>query len=383
MNYLYQSRRTGHQTRTLVRQRPKLRYGLLLSVCLLTLSACQDHRTPPLPGQGIQSGSDKPSWGPTITPQMLAVIEELQRLNPTPLYTLSAQEARTKPTVKDAVNSLLAKNNIAAPPTNVTIAQQSIPGAGGTPIRIVTYTPNTPYNGPRPVIVYYHGGGWVIASPEVYEASSIALAQGAGAVVVSVDYRLAPENKFPTAHSDAFAAYQWVKQNAASLNGNPAKVAVAGESAGGNMAITVSVMARDMGIGMPVHILSVYPVANNYLFTDSYNKYANAQPLSRPLVEWFVDKYFNTPADGESPLISLVDVTDLRGLPPVTIIGAEIDPLQSEGQQLADKLRREGVPVTYQLYTGVTHEFFGTYAIVPEAQQAQALAATQLNNAFK
>ncbi len=360
-----------------------VRYGLLVVACLLTLAGCQDHRTPPLPGQTIQSSSPKPSWGPTITPQMLAVIEELQRLNPVPLYTLTPQEARTKPTFKDAVNSLLAKNNIAAPQTNVTIAQRFIPGAGDTPIRIVTYTPNTPYSGPRPVIVYYHGGGWVIASPEVYEASSIALAQGTGAVVVSVDYRLAPENKFPTAHSDAFSAYLWVKRNAASINGNPAKVAVAGESAGGNMAITVSVSARNEGIGLPVHILSVYPVANNFLFTESYNRYADAQPLNRPLVEWFVDKYFNRPTDGDSPQISLVDVTDLRGLPPVTIIGAEIDPLQTEGQQLADKLRREGVSVTYQLYTGVTHEFFGAYAIVPEAQQAQTLAATQLFNAFK
>ncbi len=365
-------------------QRLPLLYVLSALFILLTLASCQDHRTPPLPGQQtIQSNNPKPTWGPTITPQMLAVIEELQRLNPTPLYTLTPQEARTRPTVKDAVTSLLAKNNIAPPQPSVTIGQQTIPGAGGAPIRIVTYTPTTPASGPRPVIVYYHGGGWVIASPEVYEASSIALAQGTGAIVVSVDYRLAPEFKFPTAHMDAYAAYKWVKQNAASLNGNPAKVAVAGESAGGNMAITVSVMARDSNLALPVHILSVYPVANNFLNTESYNQYADAMPLSRPLVMWFVDKYFRTPVDGGSYLISLTDVTDLRGLPPVTIIGAEIDPLQTEGQQLADKLQREGVPVTYMLYKGVTHEFFGTYAIVPEAQQAQTLAATQLYNAFK
>ncbi|RYF69706.1 MAG: alpha/beta hydrolase, partial [Cytophagaceae bacterium] len=226
-------------------------------------------------------------------------------------------------------------------------------------------------------------GGWVIASPEVYEYSTLALAQNTGAIVVSVDYRLAPENKFPTAHEDAYAAYKWVKENAASISGNAAKVAVAGESAGGNMALTVSMMARDRGLGLPVHILSVFPVANNDLTTPSYNQYANAMPLNRPLVQWFVDKYFNTPADGDSPLISLVDVANLAGLPPVTIIGAEIDPLQSEGMQLRDKLTSQGVSVTYQLYGGVTHEFFGMYAIVPQAAQAQDLAATQLRKAFQ
>lgn len=348
----------------------------------LFLVSCQDHGSVPTPGQGIQSNSPKPDWGPTITPQNLAIIEELQRLNPVPLYTLTPQEARTKPTVKDAVNSLLSKNGITPPPTNVAKAERTIPGAGGTSIRVVVYTP-AGASSAAPVIVYYHGGGWVIANPEVYEASTVALAQNTGAVVVSVEYRKAPENKFPTAHEDAYAAYQWVKQNAASINGNAAKVAVAGESAGGNMAVTVSMMARDRGLALPVHILSVYPVANNDLNTPSYNQYANAMPLSRPLVQWFVDKYFNNPTDGDSPLISLVDVANLSGLPPTTIIGAEIDPLQTEGKQLADKLQAVGVPVLYQLYTGVTHEFFGTYAIVPEAARAQELAAARLRQAFQ
>ncbi|MEZ0607298.1 alpha/beta hydrolase fold domain-containing protein [Fibrella sp. WM1] len=359
-----------------------LPFGIVL-VALLTglLSSCDDHRAP-LPGQSIQSNSPKPDWGPTITPQMLAVIEELGRLSPTPLESLTPQQARQQPSFKDAVNSLLDKNNIPRPTANVTISERTITGADGVPIRAVIYTPRN-VTGPLPVIVYYHGGGWVIANPEVYEYSTLALAEEVGAVVVSVDYRLAPENKFPTAHRDAFAAYKWVKNNAAAINGNPDKVAVAGESAGGNMAITVSMMARDSGVARPLHILSVFPVANNDLFTESYNKYANAKPLNRPLVQYFTTNYFNLPTDGDSPLISLVDVANLQGLPPTTIIGAEIDPLQTEGMLLRDRLQAQGVPVTYQLYTGVTHEFFGMYAIVPEAQQAQALAATQLRNAFR
>ena len=353
----------------------------------LSLSACQDHRID-LPGQRvIQPTSQEVPFGSMMKPQMRAVIQELLRLNPVPLYTLSTQEARSKPTFKDAVNSLLDKNGIAPPQANVTKGERMIPGAGDVPIRVVIYTPNdaSPTAAPadRPVIVYYHGGGWVIGSPEVYEYSTLALAQNTGAVVVSVDYRLAPENKFPTAHEDAYAAYKWVKENAATIGGNAAKVAVAGESAGGNMAVTVSMMARDRGLGLPVHILSVFPVANNDLFSPSYNQYADAVPLSRPLVQWFVERYFNTPADGDTPLISLTDVANLSGLPPTTIIGAEIDPLQSEGMALRIKLESVGVPVRYELYRGVTHEFFGMYAVVPEAAQAQELAAVQLRNAFR
>lgn len=361
--------------------RQTVQYAFLALLATFSLTACQDHRLPQ-PGQSIQSNSPKPDWGPTITPQMLAVIEELGRLAPIPLNQLSPQDARKQPSFKDAVNSLLDKNNIPRPKANITISERMITGADNAQIRVKLYTPNTT-SGPKPVIVYYHGGGWVIGSPEVYEYSTLALAEETGAIVMSVDYRLSPEFKFPTAHEDAYRAYEWAKNNAATINGNPAKVAVAGESAGGNMAITVAMMARDRGLALPVHILSVFPVANNDLFTESYNRYANAKPLNRPLIQYFTDNYFRTPADGDSPLISLVDVANLSGLPPTTIIAAEIDPLQTEGMLLRDKLRSVGVSVTYQLYTGVTHEFFGMYAIVPEAQQAQELAATQLINAFK
>jgi acetyl esterase/lipase len=346
----------------------------------LVLSACQDHRIT-LPGQVIQSTNPKPAYAPTITNQSQAIIEELGRLNPIPLYQLTPQEARMKPSVKDAVNSLLDKNRIAPPMANVSLSKRMIPTFDGSSIEIAVYTPKNA-TGPMPVIVYYHGGGWVIANSDVYEASTVALAQNTGSVVVSVNYRLAPEFKFPTAHEDSYAAYVWVRNNMSAINGN-GKIALAGESAGGNMAITTAMLARDRGVPQPLHIVSVYPVANNDLNTPSYNQYANAMPLNRPLVMWFVDKYFRTMADGDSPLISLTDVANLTGLPPTTIIAAEIDPLQTEGMQLRDKLQSQGVSVRYQLYTGVTHEFFGTYAVEPKSQEAQTLAATQLVNAFK
>ena len=361
----------------------KLRFTpWLIGALFLLVSACGDHNTPNQPIKLIQPTGPQPEWAPNIDPQMLAVIEELVRLNPIPLWTLTPQEARQKPTVKDAVLSLLAKNGITPKPANVDVSLQVVPGPAGNSIRTVVYKPRG-LSGPLPVIVYYHGGGWVLANPEVYEASTKALAEKVGAIVVSVDYRKAPENKFPAAHEDAFAAYKWVRNNTATLGGNPAKVAVAGESAGGNLAAAVSMLARDRGVALPVHQLLVYPIANNDVNTPSYITYANAKPLDKPLMLWFFDKYLNNPAEGDSPLISLVDVANLSGLPPVTIIAAQIDPLLSEGKQLADKYQQVGVPVVYQLYEGVTHEFFGTDAVVPKAGQAQDFAAARLRAAFQ
>ena len=377
-----------HEKKHQLKKRVNVAFGSLQTSLLLTLFigfaiiGCQDHLVPQ-PGQTIQDNGPKPSWGPDITPQMLAVINELGRLAPVPIQNVTVDQARKTPSFKDAVNSLLDKNGKPRPTANVTISEMMVPGYGGASLRAKVYTPKGK-SGPFPVIVYFHGGGWVIANADVYEYSTLALAEETGAVVVSVDYRLAPENKFPIAHWDAFAAYKYISNNPSAFNGN-GKVAVAGESAGGNMAVTVSMMARDSNLtNKPLHILSVYPVANNNLYTYSYNAYADAKPLSRPGVMFFTKNYFNSDADGDSPLISLTDVANLSGLPPVTIIGAEIDPLQTEGMELRDKLIQvNNKDVRYELYKGVTHEFFGMYAIVPESQQAQALAATRLINAFK
>jgi acetyl esterase/lipase len=229
-----------------------------------------------------------------------------------------------------------------------------------------------------PGIVYYHGGGWVIATVDTYDFSARALAAKTGSVVVSVEYRKGPEFRFPTAHNDAFAAYRWVRENAASLKIDAGRIAVAGESAGGNLAAAVCLMARDAGVPLPKHQLLVYPIARYDMNTPSYQQYANAMPLNKPLMQWFFANYLNSPADGQSPLISLVNAQNLQGLPPATVINAEIDPLQSEGQEYAAKLKAAGVPVTSKVYVGVTHEFFGMSSVVPQAQDAQILAAAEL-----
>jgi acetyl esterase/lipase len=328
----------------------------------------------------LKPAGPAPSWAPDIKPEMQAVMEKLQSYGDKPIETLSAQEARKNRTPTDAVMDLMKENNIQAPPMAVDTAGIEIPVKGGS-IHARTYTPNNKGGGPFPVIVYYHGGGFVIANLDVYDASAKTLADKVGAVVVSVAYRLAPEHKFPTAHDDSFAAYQWVVKNAASIKGDPKKIAVAGESAGGNLALNMAIMARDKKIAMPVHILSVYPIANSDMNTESYKKNAEAKPLNKPMMAWFTKNYVNTPAEAKDPRISLV-LANLKGLPATTIITAGIDPLQSDGMMLEQKLKAAGVTVDSKNYEGVTHEFFGMGAVVPEAKDAQTYAVGQLKKAF-
>lgn len=329
----------------------------------------------------VQPEESAPSWAPTINPQMLAVVEEFLAFE-TPSYTeLTGDQAREAPTVTDAVRDILSKTGLPPMPATLDITHQVIPGPVPQGVLVRTYTP-LQGDGPFPVIVYYHGGGWVIAQLDTYEPSAKALAEKTGAVVVSVAYRQAPENKFPAAHEDAFAAYQWVLDNASTINGDPDHIAIAGESAGGNMAVAVTLMARDAGIKLPAHILSVYPVADGDTESPSYDEYANAIPLNRPLMEWFFDKYLGDPKDAESPLISLVNA-DLSGLPPTTIINAEIDPLRYEGEELAQRMAEAGVNVEQQTFPGVTHEFFGMAAVLEQAVQAQDFAVRRLQEAFQ
>ncbi|UKT63032.1 alpha/beta hydrolase [Pedobacter mucosus] len=321
----------------------------------------------------------KPSWGPDITPEMQVVIEKLASFNDTPIPQLTAVQARKNHTATDAVVAVMNDYHITAPIFNADTIGKEIPVTGGT-VHIRVYTPKAT-SGALPVIVYYHGGGFVIANIDVYDTSARLLSANTGAIVVSVAYRLAPEYKFPTAHNDAYEAYNWVIQNAASINADVNKIALSGESAGGNLALATAMKARDNGLKMPVAILSIYPVAGADTNTASYIKYADAKPLDKPSLLWFFDKYLNTPAEAMDTRLNLVNA-NLAGLPPVTIINAELDPLQTEGATLVEKLKAAGVNVDRQLYTGVTHEFFGMGAVVPTAKTAEDYAVAQLKKAF-
>jgi acetyl esterase len=328
----------------------------------------------------IKPAGSVPVWGKSIKPEMQLVIERLIAFKDQPLEKSTAQEARKLHTPTDAVMQVIKDFSVPVPALKVDTAGKDIPVSGGN-IHLRIYTPKGS-KGPFPVIVYYHGGGFVIANLDVYNASAQGLAEQVGAVVVSVAYRLAPEHKFPTAHNDAFAAYKWAVQNAASINGDPKKIAVVGESAGGNLAAAVSIMARDNKIMVPLHEVLVYPIAQSNMNTESYTKYADAKPLNKAMMQWFSKNYLNSMAEAKDPRMSIVNA-NLKGLPATTIINAEIDPLADDGKLLEDKLKAAGVKVERKIYDGVTHEFFGMVPVVPEAKQAQAYAADQLKAAFK
>lgn len=308
-----------------------------------------------------------------------ALAKAHEKLEPKAIEKLDVAEARAQPTAADAVRALLHEQGRSADP------QQLVPGVSTTEIEIAgatgplpasVYTP-TGTGGAGPVVLYFHGGGWVIADRKVYDGGARGLASEANAIVVSVDYRQAPEHKFPAAWDDALAAYRWLTMNAQTLGGDPTRLALAGESAGGNLAVATAIAARDAGLPQPRHVLSVYPVAQSSLNTESYLENAIAKPLNRAMVKWFVEHLVRSEDDLADTRLSLVDA-DLRGLPPVTIINARIDPLRSDGSKLEDALKKAGVAVERREYEGVAHEFFGAAAVLEKARMAQAYAGHRL-----
>ncbi|VWX63647.1 Acetyl esterase/lipase [Burkholderiales bacterium 8X] len=313
---------------------------------------------------------------------MLALAKAHESLEPRAIEKLSVAEARHEPTIADAVRRLLTEQGRSTAPESlvpgVTATSVSVDGAAGT-LPATVYTPEG--SRPLPVVLFFHGGGWVIANKEVYDAGARGLAKAAGAIVVSVDYRQAPEFKFPAAWDDAMAAYRWLIDNAERLGGDPTRLALAGESAGGNLALATAIAARDARLLPPLHVLSIYPVAQTSLNTESYIENAIAKPLNRAMVKWFVDHLVRSEDDLKDPRLSLVDA-QLHGLPPVTIINARLDPLRSDGAKLESALKAAAVQVDRREYEGVAHEFFGAAAVLEKAREAQAYAGQRLRASF-
>ena len=312
---------------------------------------------------------------------MQHVLDHLARLGGKPVETLSPQEARLQPTPTDAVKAILEETIKDQDPTlGIQTRDITIDGAAG-PLQARVYSPNLDGDELKPLVVYFHGGGFVIADLDVYDGGPRGVARFSDALVLSVHYRLAPEHKFPAAHDDAFAAYQWAVANVQSFGGDPQRVAVMGESAGGNLAAATAIRARDEGVQAPVHMVLVYPVAGKDMNTPSYIENATAKPLNKPIMEWFVKHALNDISEAEDPRINLVEA-DLIGLPSATVICAEIDPLRSEGELLAERLEQAGVHVRHKTFHGSTHEFFGMGLVVPDAVAAQTFAAHELKRAF-
>ncbi|MGI4812668.1 MAG: alpha/beta hydrolase [Janthinobacterium lividum] len=318
-------------------------------------------------------------------PDMHRVLEALKSLHPKPIEgDMSAEEARRQPLAADAVKKLLSESGASAEavmPADVRTEEISIPGLAGANRARVYYPDNEQAENPLPVILYFRGGGFAIADLDAYDATPRSMAALTESVIISLDYRLAPENKFPAAYDDAFAAYQWLLENASSLNGDPSRIAVMGESAGGNLAINVSIWARDQGLPPPLYQVLIYPLASTDVGSASYNENSNAQPLNKPMMLWFVQQLLADPRDKGSRLLRVIEA-DLHDLPSTTLITAGIDPLRSEGETLVERLQDAGVRVRYRNFGGATHEFFGMAAVVAAAREAQALVAEDLREAF-
>lgn len=249
------------------------------------------------------------------------------------------------------------------------VEDRNVPGSGGDiPIRF--YTPEG--RGPWPLLVFFHGGGWVVGNLETSDFYCRAVTNAARCIVASVNYRHAPEHKFPAAVEDAYAATAWVAANAHAINGDPACVAVSGSSAGANLAAAAAMIARDRGKPrIAFQVLSV-PVMDHNFETRSYRENADGYGLTRSGMQWFWGHYLQSGADGAHPHASPLRATDFRGLPQTFISTAEFDPLRDEGEAYANKLIAAGVPVTCKRYVGMVHMFLGPESIPDLAQQVRA-----------
>lgn len=314
--------------------------------------------------------------------QMQEVLDAFTKLNPLPVEAITPEAARQLPELKDAllatINQHGAKRFLQGVVEPVhSVEHILIPGPESLMVARI-YRPSKESS--LPLILYFHGGGFVLGNLNTQDSSCRALANASGGIVLSVAYRQAPEHPFPAAHDDSFAAYRWALKNCAAIGADPYRIAVAGEGAGGNLAAALCLMAKSRGIRQPVHQLLVYPITDNRFDSDSYQEHADARPLSRAMMRWFWKQYLQNQAATEicCPLQS----SDLAGLAPATVINAEIDPLRTEGEHYADRLRSYDVPVHSRLFRGVTHEFFGLGAIVPEGKEAVKEAAAELTRCF-
>ncbi len=316
---------------------------------------------------------------------MHTVVQYFDIFRGTPIIDLTPQDARQQISIQDTAK-LIARytgDQLAPTPVGKVYDQVAITGIDGHQIPARVYMPigPAPASGYYPVVLYFHGGGFVIATIDTYDESARNLANKANAIVVSVEYRKGPEQPFPDALRDADSSYPWVVNNIRMYGGNPNKIALAGESAGGNLATEVALHVRGTSLPKPVYQLLIYPVTSANVNQQSDKLYTSPLlPLNTPALPYFF-KYYN-PNNITNQDIQPINA-DLRGLPPTTILAAQFDPLVSDGEVYATKLAAAGVKVDYQFYTGVTHEFFGLGSEVAKARTAEAYAGTVLAAAFK
>lgn len=256
-----------------------------------------------------------------------------------------------------------------------------IPGADGTDLPIRIYWPSTS-DEPLPVVVFFHGGGWVIGGIDSHDGQVREMVNRTAMVYVSVDYRLAPEARFPAAAEDCYAATQWVAANAADIGADAARLGVAGDSAGGNLAAVVTLMARDRGGPAVAHQLLIYPCCDmDPNAWPSQTENGTGYFLTKESMDWFYDQYADM-ADRDNPYASPIKADDLSGLPPACVITAEYDPLRDEGEAYGARLQEAGVACEVHRYDGMFHGFFGMTLAVSGAVAAQETAAAAVKAAL-
>lgn len=295
-----------------------------------------------------------------------AVLDLLKQLGAPEFSTLTPDQAR--------------KLSLAPPPAVPTavhaVENRRIAGSQAEiPVRIYRADPARAHRG---ALVYFHGGGWVIGGLDSHDETARRLCAGSGCTVIGVDYRLAPETRYPGAMIDCFDATTWVAREAASLGIDPARIAVGGDSAGGNLAAAVALRARDTGGPAIAFQLLVYPVADANFETGSYRANATGYLLTRSGMQWFWDHYVPSAEARKEPYAAPLQAKSLRGLPPALVITAEFDPLRDEGEAYAEALAAAGVDTGLTRYDGVVHGFFGMHATVGKALTATEQACNTL-----
>jgi acetyl esterase len=303
-----------------------------------------------------------------LDPQAQVVIEFIEALG---LGTLTPE------TDPNAIRTLM---NTSVMPSSVELAvveDRVIPGpAGDIPVRV--YRPAG--DAPKPVIVYFHGGGWVLGSLETHDGTSRLLADRVDAVVVSVDYRLAPEHRFPAAVDDAYAALRWVADHASELGGDPSRLVVAGDSAGGNLAAVTAQLAREAGPAIRFQLL-IYPVTDHEFTSTSMEDNAEGYFLTRDAMRWFYSHYLTDEAEGADARVSPLRAASLSGLPGAFVITAEYDPLRDQGIAYAEAMQAADNEVSHVTYAGLFHGFFGMVDMIDAAKAALDDAVTAVRAA--
>lgn len=314
----------------------------------------------------------------SLTVSMRDVLRRMERAARTPMYELGAEGARA---AYEAGAGVLEIPKQALP----RVEDLQIPARDGAQLPARLYAPVTRDDAPAaglPVLLYLHGGGFTVGSVATHDQLCRQLAHLAGCMVVSLDYRLAPQFQFPTAHNDAWDALQWLAVNGATLGTDPSRIAIGGDSAGGTLSAACAIEARNAGLKLALQLL-IYPGTTAHQDTDSHRRFAHGLVLEEESIRWFFAQYIANPKDREDWRFAPLLAPDVDEVAPAWIGLAELDPLVDEGVEYADKLRMAGVPVELEIYKGVTHEFIKMGRVIAEARQAHQDMAQALRRAFE